>query len=59
MPHFIGQLTFALLLGVAVFLFARRIREVRRNIRLGRGIDLTDRPGKRWATMARVALGQS
>ena len=59
MPHFIGQLAFALLLGTAVFLFARRIGTIRRNIKLGRDIDLTDRPGERWATMARVALGQS
>ena len=59
MPHFIGQLAFALLLGTAVFLFARRIGTIRRNIKLGRDIDLTDRPRERWATMARVALGQS
>ena len=59
MAHLIGQVAFALLLGTAVFLFARRIREVRRNIQLGRDVDLTDRKPERWATMARVALGQS
>ena len=59
MAHLIGQVAFALLLGTAVFLFARRIREVRRNIQLGRDVDLTDRKSERWATMARVALGQS
>ena len=59
MAHVIGQVAFALLLGTAVFFFARRIREVRRNIQLGRDIDLTDRKSERWATMARVALGQS
>ena len=59
MAHLIGQVAFALLLGTAVFLFARRIREVRRNIQLGRDVDLTDRKAERWATMARVALGQS
>lgn len=59
MAHLIGQVAFALLLGTAIFLFARRIREVRRNIQLGRDIDLTDRKSERWATMARVALGQS
>ena len=47
MPHFIGQLAFALLLGTAVFLFARRIGTIRRNIKLGRDIDLTDRKGER------------
>jgi len=59
MPHFIGQLVFALLLGTAGFFFARRIGTIRRNILLGRDLDLTDRKGERWATMARVALGQS
>ncbi len=59
MAHLIGQVAFALLLGTAVFFFARRIRAVRRNIQLGRDIDLTDRKSERWATMARVALGQS
>ena len=57
MAHLIGQVAFALLLGTAVFFFARRIRAVRRNIQLGRDIDLTDRKSERWATMARVALG--
>ncbi len=59
MPHFVGQLIFALLLGIAAVLFGRRIGQIRRNINLGRDIDLTDRKGERWATMARVALGQS
>ena len=59
MPHFVGQLAFALLLGTAGFFFARRIGTIRRNIQLGRDIDLTDRPKERWLTMARVAMGQS
>ena len=60
MPHFIGQLVFALPCSAPqVFFFARRIGTIRRNILLGRDLDLTDRKGERWATMARVALGQS
>ena len=59
MPHFVGQLAFALLLGTSGFFFARRIRTIRRNIQLGRDIDLTDHPKERWLTMARVAMGQS
>lgn len=59
MPHFVGQLIFALLLGTAGFLFGKRILQIRRNINLGRDIDLSDRKGERWATMARVAMGQS
>ena len=59
MPHFVGQLAFALILGTAGFFFARRVRTIRRNIQLGKDIDLTDRPMERWYTMARVAMGQS
>ena len=59
MSHILGQLVFLALLGTAVFLFARRIRTIKRNILLGRDVDLSDRPGERWATMARVAMGQS
>ena len=59
MSHILGQLVFLALLGSAVFLFARRIGTIKRNILLGRDMDRSDRPGERWATMARVAMGQS
>ena len=59
MSHVLGQLVFLALLGAAVFLFARRIGTIKRNILLGRDVDRSDRPGERWATMARVAMGQS
>ena len=55
----IAQLIFAVLLGIGVFLFTKRIAFVRRNIKMGRDIDLSDRKAERWKTMARVAIGQS
>ena len=55
----IAQLIFAVLLGIGVFLFTKRIAFVRRNIRMGRDVDLSDRKSERWKTMARVAIGQS
>src|SRR4051812_31811974 len=55
----ISQILFALLLGIAVFLFVKNVRRVIRNIRLGRKSDRTDQSAKRWMTMVRVALGQS
>ena len=54
-----SQLIFLLLLSTGIFFFARRIRFIQRNIRSGRDVDLSDQKGKRWKTMARVALGQS
>jgi heterodisulfide reductase subunit C len=55
----ISSILFTILLVIGVALFTKKIREVIRNIQLGRKLDLSDRSSERWATMARVALGQS
>lgn len=55
----IASILFILLLAVAVWLFARNVGRIRRNILLGRDEDRTDRAAERWALMTRVALGQS
>ena len=55
----IAQIIFALLFLTAGFFFTKRILITRRNILLGRDVDLSDRKKERWFTMARVALGQS
>ena len=59
MEHLFGQLIFLVLLATAGTLFGRRIRQISRNIKLGQDVDRSDRPGERWSTMARVAMGQS
>ncbi len=53
------NILFVLVLAAGVALFARGMRRLRRNILLGRDLAINDRKGERWATMARVALGQS
>ncbi|MDX9749495.1 MAG: (Fe-S)-binding protein [Flavobacteriales bacterium] len=55
----IASIVFVVLLLAAGALFARNAMRIRRNILLGRDEDRTDRRTERWATMARVALGQS
>lgn len=55
----IGNIIFVLLLLGLVGLFTFQVRKIRRNILLGRDIDRSDQPARRWAMMARVALGQS
>ena len=55
----ISSILFILLLGGGVVLFTLNVRKVIRNIRLGKELDRTDQPDKRWSIMARVALGQS
>lgn len=54
----IGNFVFIALLCAAVWWFARNAGRVKRNINLGRDEDRSDRSTDRWATMARVALGQ-
>lgn len=55
----IAQIAFLLVLGTSIFFFAKRIREIRRNIKLGGDTDRSDNSSARWKTMALVALGQS
>jgi heterodisulfide reductase subunit C len=55
----ISQVIFVLMLGLGISLFSRRISFIRRNINMGRNIDLSNRKAERWKTMALVAIGQS
>lgn len=55
----IGNVIFIILLIGLIGLFTFQVRKIRRNIFLGRDIDRSDQPRKRFALMARVALGQS
>ncbi|MFV8282160.1 4Fe-4S dicluster domain-containing protein [Christiangramia marina] len=55
----VSQILFVIALLVGVGFFARNIKRLIRNIKLGRQIDRTDNGGERFAKMARIALGQS
>lgn len=55
----LAQIIFIAILLFSAGFFARNVKKLIRNIKLGRPINRTDQPGKRWAQMARVALGQS
>jgi len=55
----ISRLIFLLILSAGVYFFSVKIREIMRNIRLGRDLNRNDNPSLRWKTMALVALGQS
>ena len=56
--HILPQILFVLLLAVSVFLFAKKAKEIRRNILLGVDEDLNDRPAERWKNLLLLALGQ-
>lgn len=55
----ISQIIFILILGVAIFLFAKNLKKIIRNIHLGRPIDRSSNSKERWMVMVKVALGQS
>ena len=55
----ISSVIFILFLGVGAWVFAGKVTFIRRNILLGRDLDLSDNPGARWKQMLWVAMGQS
>ena len=55
----ISQIIFTLIFVAAVILFTINVRKIIRNINLGLPDDRSDQPQKRWATMLKVAFGQS
>ena len=54
----VENILFIVALAVGIVLFARQVRRIARNVRLGRDEDRSDRKAERWGVMARVALGQ-
>ena len=55
----IANIIFLVLLLAAGLLFAKNVKRIWSNIKLGKDVNLNDNKGQRWKTMARVALGQS
>lgn len=54
----VQELLFIIAFGVAVYLFSMKIRQIRRNILLGRDKDLNDHPDLRWKNVLLLAFGQ-
>ena len=54
----LSQILFAILLGIMIFLIAKRVKFIARNIRLGRDVSISDRKSDRWQNMLLMALGQ-
>ena len=55
----IAQILFVIALVAGIGFFARNIKRLIRNIKLGKAVDRTDNSGERFAKMARIAIGQS
>ena len=54
----IQQIAFIIISAIAIFLFYKKVMEIRRNILIGKDEDLTDQPKKRWQNVMMNALGQ-
>lgn len=52
------EIIFILAAAVAIWLFSKNVKKIRRNILLGRDEKLNNRPAERWKNLALLALGQ-
>lgn len=52
------QIAFIIISVVSIFLFTRKVKEISRNIRLGRDENLNDNPSQRWRNLLLLAFGQ-
>lgn len=56
--HLIQEVAFIILAVVAIWLFSKKVKEIRRNILLGRDEAFNDHPDKRWRNLLLLAFGQ-
>lgn len=56
--HVIQQVLFVIAFAAAVYLFTGKVRQIRRNILLGRDVQPYDHPAQRWRNVLLLALGQ-
>ncbi len=55
----IAQILFVIIAAVATYFFVKNLKTIRRNILLGKDVDLSDNQPERWKTMLKVAFGQT
>lgn len=56
---YIDNILFAIILLAGIGFFAKNVKKLTRNIKLGHEVNRTDNPSARWKNMAMIALGQS
>lgn len=56
--HIVLQVVFVALLAFAVWFFARNVKKIVRNIKLGRALTINDHPKERWRNVLLLAFGQ-
>ncbi len=56
--QYLQQILFIIVAGFSIWFFAKKIKEIRRNILLGKDEDYSDNPTARWRNMLLLAFGQ-
>ena len=56
--HIAQQILFILISGFSIWFFSKKIKEIRRNILLGRDEDISDNRSQRWKNVFLLAFGQ-
>ena len=59
MMNYLSNIIFAIALIAGIGYFIKNARKLRRNIKLGRDLDISDNKSQRFRNMARIAFGQS
>lgn len=57
--EYLPNIIFAIALIVGIGFFARNVKKLSRNIKLGKDVDVSDNKPLRWKNMAKIALGQT
>lgn len=57
--EYITNIAFALILLVGIVFFARNVKKLIRNIKLGKDVVVNDNKPQRWKNMFKIALGQT
>ncbi|KJD33029.1 Fe-S oxidoreductase [Tamlana nanhaiensis] len=57
--NFIPNILFVIALIAGIGFFAKNVKKLIRNIKLGQDVDVSDNKSQRWKNMAMIALGQS
>ncbi len=54
----VQQILFILISGISIWFFAKKVKEISRNIKLGRDEDISDNKPQRWKNLLLLAFGQ-
>ena len=57
--EYLPNILFAIVLLAGIGFFAKNVGRLRRNINLGKDVDVSDNTSLRWKNMAKIALGQT